>query len=167
MRREPAWIAIVRPPVAAIGFILKVLDRALLRWWLVPLLERVDDKRLVEDVKQQVPLLFADSVGGVVIPTKTRLPRSFDLAVVTVSTPNFLIRFTRVRDELNVRVASVTPPQKWEDLSVVIKDSEYQEETGSNGIVKKRASLAYYSLADVEQLLMTHLPALQNYWIKY
>lgn len=154
MKREPTWIGIVRPPVLAFGFVLKILYAGLFGWWLDGLMSRIDDRRLAEDVKHNVPLLFSDKVGGHVVPSETRLPRSFDLAVATVSTPDFLIRFTRVRGELSVRIASAKPPYNWEDLCVVLKRSV-------------TSSCAYDSLADVERLLMMHWPAIENYWIKW
>ena len=160
MKKEPTSIGIVRPFVLAIAFVLRIFYAGMFGWWLDGLLARVDNRRLADDVKQNVPVLFADNVGGRIVPSETPLPRSFDFAVATVSTPDFLIRFTRVRGELDVRVASTRPPHKWEDLSVVFKNSEFQESTN-------RSSYAYSSLADVERLLMTYWPSVQNYWIKW
>jgi hypothetical protein len=167
MKKEPAWIGIVRPPVLAIAFVLKILYTGLLGWWFDPLLARMDDRHLAEEVKQNVPLLFADNVGGRMLPSETQLPRSFDLAVATVSTPDFLIKFTRARGELNVRLASAKPPHKWEDLCDVLRNSASQESKSSSDLVTNASSCAYYSLADIERLLMTYWPKIQNYWIKW
>lgn len=167
MKREPRWISIIRPPVLVIGFVLKILYAGLLGWWLDRLLSRIGDKRLAEEVKQNVPLLFDEKVGGRILPCETRLPRSFNLAVATISTPDFLIQFTRARGELSVRLASTKPPHTWEDLCVVLRNSEFQERKTSSGIVTNRSYCAYYSLADVERLLMMHWPSVQKYWIKW
>jgi hypothetical protein len=167
MKREPAWISIVRPPLLAIGFVLRILYAGLLGWWLDGLLRRIDDRRLAEDVKQNVPLLFDNKVGGRILPSETRLPRSFDLAVATVSTGDFLIQFTRVRGELNVRLASAKPLHKWEDLCVVLSNSEFREGAARGGFVTNRSSCAYDSLADVERLLIVHWATVQDYWIKW
>jgi len=111
--------------------------------------------------------LFSEKQGHIVSSDDYPVPRAFDLAVVTVSTHDFLIRFIRVRGEFNVQVASTKPPHRWEDLSAALENAELREGATLNGVVATRSSRAYSSFADVERLLRTRWPVLQNYWIKW
>jgi hypothetical protein len=167
MKREPTWIGIIRPPLLAIGFVLSAIYAGLFGWWLDGFLWRRGDKRLANEVKQNLPLLFNEKKGQIVPNDDYRVPRAFDLAVVTVCTQDFLIRFIRVRGEFNVQVASTKPPHRWEDLSAALENVELQEGATLNGVVATRSSRAYSSFEDVEQLLRTRWPVLQSYWIKW
>jgi len=167
VKREPTWIGIIRPPLLAIGFVLSTIYAGLFGWWLDRRLWRRGDERLANEITQNRPFLFSEKQGRIVSSDDYPVPRAFDLAVVTVSTQDFLIRSIRVRGEFNVRVASTKPPHRCEDLSAALENAELREGATLNGVVATRSSRAYSSFADVERLLRTRWPVLQNYWIKW
>jgi hypothetical protein len=167
LKREPTWVGIIRPPLLALGFVFGAIYTGLFGWWLDALLWRRGDKRLANEIKQNLAFLFCELEGRIVPSDDYGVPRAFDLAVVTVSTQDFLIRFVRVRGEFNVQVASTKPPHRWEDLSAALENAELREGATLNGVVATRSSRAYSSFADVKRLLRTRWADLQNYWIQW
>lgn len=163
VKKEPTWIRIVRAPVLAIGFVISIIYAGLLGWWLDKLVAKRSDERLANDVRQNLAFLFNENCGQIVPCNDYQIPRAFDLALVTVATQDFWIRFARVSGEFNVEVGSTQAPHRWEDLSGALESAEMQHGATLNDVVKTRPSRAYSSFADVARLLKTHWPVLQQY----
>jgi hypothetical protein len=162
-KREPTWIRLLRPPLVAIGFVFSAIYAGLFGWWLDAGLSKKDDERFANDVKHDLPFLFSEKAARIVPSDDYRVQRAFDLSVVTVATDDFWIRFTRVRGEFGVEVASAGPPHRWEDLSGALENAEMREGATLNGVVATRQSRAYSTFTDVERLLRNRWSALRVY----
>src|SRR5262249_7560569 len=126
MKKEPTWVRIIKPPFLVIGFVLSTIYAGLFGWWLDKLVANRTDERLAKEIRKNVPFLFTEKCGQIVPSDDYHVQRAFDLSVVTVATQDFWIRFTRVRGEFNVEVASTRIPHRWEDLSGALENAEMQ-----------------------------------------
>jgi hypothetical protein len=87
-------------------------------WWLDNLLARRADKRLAQDIRNNLVLLFKDHAAQIA-PNDNgeyREGRSFDYAVATIVTEDIHLRFFRVRGEFSADIALPCLPHKWEPL---------------------------------------------------
>ena len=114
-----------RRPFSLLRFVLEAIGQVLGRayslvfgWWLDTLLARRADRRLAQDIRNNLDLLFKDH-GAQVVPNDTseyRDARSFDYAVATIVTEDIHLRFFRVRGEFSADLALPLLPHKWEPL---------------------------------------------------
>jgi len=81
-------------------------------------LERRADKKLGEDVRNNLVRLFTQHSARVVQNDKSeyRESRSFDYAVATVSTSDLNLRFVRVRGEFAVDISIPNSHPTWDSL---------------------------------------------------
>lgn len=81
-------------------------------------LARRDDKKLGEDVRNNLVRLFAEHSAQVVQNDESDYtePRSFDYAVATVATPDLDLRFVRVRGQFEIDISIPGPHRKWDAL---------------------------------------------------
>ena len=153
----------MRPPFLAVSFVLSTVHAGLFGWWLDPLTSKRSDEQLANEVKKNLPFLFSEKRAQIVPSDDYRVQRAFDLAVVTVATEDFWVRFVRVRGQFEVEVASSQLPHRWEDLSGALESAALEEGATLNDVVATRRLRAYTSFADVEHLLRTHWPVLRLY----
>ena len=163
MKREPTWIRIIRPPLVALGFVFSTVYSVLFGWWLDELMARKADKRLADEVKQNVPFLFTEKKAQIVPSDDDKVQRAFDLAVATVATEDFFIRLVRVRGEFDVEVASSRLLHRWEDLSGALENAELRAGASLNEVISTRPSRSYAGFMDVERLLRTRWATLKRY----
>jgi hypothetical protein len=139
---------LIRPPVLLVGFVVKMIYRAIFGWWLDPWLQRKSNRALMEEVRANLPFLFPN--GSVVEPPQIRvLP--FDYASVEIGWENLLFSFTRGREETSVVVAPRDAPSMSYELGPVIAaldDSRYSDR------------YVIHDLHDAANLLQPHLQAL-------
>jgi hypothetical protein len=81
-------------------------------------LARRDDKKLGEDLRNNLVRLFAEHSAQVVQNEESeyREPRSFDCAVATVTTPDLHLRFVRVRGQFSIDISTASPHRRWDSL---------------------------------------------------
>lgn len=87
-------------------------------------LAKEHEQKLAVDVHTCLPFLF-DEMSGRIIPTKgVEFPLPFDYAIVTVETPDFLLKFTTGRDHLVVQAAPKSAPNRFHELSAILTTLE-------------------------------------------
>ena len=94
-------------------------------WWLDKISARNADKRLAEDVRTGLVLLFSERSAQVVANDESeyRESRSFDYAVVTV---DMHLRFVRVRGDFSIYIALPGAGTRWESLDSILTSEEIQ-----------------------------------------
>lgn len=121
-RRPSLWvrlvIAIIRPPLLVIGFVVGHLYD-LCFGWLDKRLARQHEQRFAEDIRANLSFLFSEHAAEIIPNEGTPFPPPFDGAYVTVAVGNLLLRFVRGRGDFSVEVASSFAPQDWEDFRLV------------------------------------------------
>jgi len=99
-------------------------------------LDRRDDKKLGEDIRNNLVRLFSERSAQVVQNDESeyREPRSFDYAVATVATPDLDLRFVRVRGQFSVDISVSRPRRKWDalDSALLWLDMQRGVQTTSN-----------------------------------
>jgi hypothetical protein len=156
-RRPPLWlrilIAVLRPPLLVLGFILGNLYKLCFGWY-DKRLARQHEQRFADDIRRCLPFLFSEH-GAKVIPNEgVPFPPSFDGAYVTVAVGDLRLRFIRGRGDFSVRVASAFAPNDWEDFQLVA------DGVGQWGISKRGPR--NYTLETFEPVLRSRLGRLQD-----
>src|SRR5438309_6608286 len=163
MKREPAWIRVVRPPLVAVGFVLNTIYSVLFGWWLDGRLSQKLDGRLAKEIHQNLAFLFTQKNARIVPSDEYKVKRAFDPAVVTVATEDLRIRFVRVRGQFEVEVSSPHLLHRWEDLSSALENAELSEGASLTAVVSTRRLRSYSSYTDVERLLRSQWLSLKRY----
>ena len=163
MKREPAWIRVVRPPLVAVGFVLNTIYSVLFGSWLDGRLSQKLDGRLAKEIHQNLAFLFTQKNARIVPSDEYKVKRAFDLAVVTVATEDLRIRFVRVRGQFEVEVSSPHLLHRWEDLSSALENAELSEGASLTAVVSTRRLRSYSSYTDVERLLRSQWLSLKRY----
>lgn len=149
-RPQPLWITVLRPPLLALAFIFKTVDRLCFAWWLDPWLQRRKNKSLSDDV--QANLYFLYSEGRLVKEKHLRI-LPFDYATVRIIFENIVFCFTRGRGELNVSLSPRHAPKDTHILQVVIATLDSKD-------VTEQSEVSY--LSEVADLLRPRLDALNQ-----
>jgi len=146
-------IAILRPPLLALGFVFGNLYK-LCFGWLDKRMARQHEQRFAEDIRTYLAFLFSEH-GATVIPNEgVSFPPGFDGAYVTVAVGNLRLSFVRGRGDFSVRVASAFAPNDWEDFRLVA-DGVGQWDMSKPGP-------RYYTLETFEPVLRSRLERLQE-----
>jgi hypothetical protein len=94
-----------------------------------------DDKRFGEEIRTNLPRLFAEHEAELVQNDASDYggPRSFDYAVATVVTPDLDLRFVRVRSQFEVEI-SIPGHRRWDalDSALLWLDMQRGVQTKSN-----------------------------------
>lgn len=156
-RRPSLWvrlvIAIIRPPLLVIGFVVGHLYD-LCFGWLDKRLARQHEQRFAEDIRANLSFLFSEHAAEIIPNEGTPFPPPFDGAYVTVAVGNLLLRFVRGRGDFSVEVASSFAPQDWEDFRLV-----------ADGISKwdiPQSRPEHYALETFAGILQSRIKALQE-----
>lgn len=152
MNREAnSWlVAIVRPPFVLLRFILSPLSK-LAFGGVNKRIANKNEARLLQDVGDALPFLFAE-YGGHVVPNEgVPFPPSFDYAFITVALHDLFLRFTRGRGELGVHVAPSFARSDWHELPLVLSAI-----TGQGDIQRQESR----DLWDVSRALQPRMKAL-------
>ena len=156
-RRPPLWarilIAILRPPLIALGFIFGNLYKLCFGWYDKRLARR-NEQRFADDIRTYLPFLFSEHEAKIIPNEGVPFPPSFDGAYVTIAVGNLHLRFIRGRGDFSVRVASAFSPNDWEDFRLVA-DGISQWDTSHSGP-------RYYTLETFEPILRARLEPLQK-----
>jgi hypothetical protein len=163
MKRETAWIRVLRPPLVAVQFILGTVYTDLLGRWLDLYRHRKLDAALVKDIDHRLKFLFTQRNARILPSDEHQVKRVFGLALVTVATDDLHIRFITVHSHFTVEVGSTRLPHRWEDLSSALENAELSEGAGLNAVVAARRSHSYSFYMDVERLLRSHWSLLRRY----
>lgn len=146
-------IAILRPPLLALGFVFGNLYKLCFSW-LDERMTRKNELRFAEDIRACLTFLFSEH-GAKVIPNEgVPFPPSFDGAYVTVAVGNLHLRFVRGRADFSVRVASAFSPNDWEDFRLVADGTAQWD--------MSKLEPRYYTLEAFEPVLRSRLDCLQE-----
>lgn len=156
-RLPPLWartlVAILRPPLLALGFTFGNLYKLCFGWYDKRLAIR-HEQRFADDIHRYLPSLFSE-YGAEIIPNEgVPFPPSFDGAYVTLAVGNLLLRFVRGRGDFSVRIASAFAPNDWEDFRLV-----------ADGVSRWNMSEPgprYYTLETFEPIVRSRLERLQE-----
>ncbi len=107
-------------------------------------------ERLLRDVKDTLPFLFAEWNGRPIPNDGVPFPPAFDYAFVSISLDDVLLRFSRGRGELGVGLAPTFAPSSWHDLSLVIGA------LGADGEIERKA---FPDLGEVSRVLEPNIKA--------
>jgi hypothetical protein len=146
-------VAILRPPIIVLAFVLKTGYWLLLGWWLDDRLVRRENERFAQEIRKNMPVLFTQ-YGAKIIPNDREPPAAFDFAKVMVSVDELLFSLTRGRGSLAVHVASKLAPNEWHELSSVLSVLDMPEGVPTQA--------EYYRLQTVERLLQAHMGRLKE-----
>jgi hypothetical protein len=155
-RRSPSanlFLAVLGPPLLAIGFIFRNLYK-LCFGWLDKRTARRNERRFAEDIRTHLSFLFSEHAAEIIANEGVPFPPGFDGAYVTVAVGTLRLRFVRGRGDFGVGVASEFAPQLWEDFRLVADGVSQWDTT-------RRASSAY-SLETFEGILRPRLAHLQD-----
>lgn len=149
---EQVVIALVRPIFQGIGFVLRVINKILLWWWLDIWLQRKENAALRDDI--QANLFFLYSTGEVVKEQwlKTKL-LPFDYASVCILNGPICFWFTRGQDDLAVMLSPRHDPRDTHELHIVIAALDSTD-------VREQKPARY--LSDVAELLRPRMDALND-----
>lgn len=140
----------LRPPLLALAFIFKSIDKLFFEWWLDPWLQRRKNQSLRDDVQANLYFLYSE---GQLVNEKHPKILPFDYAIVRIIFGNIVFCFTRGRDELNVSLSPRHAPNDSHLLSVVIAVLDSKDVTEQRGV-------SY--LSEVAELLRPRLGALNE-----
>jgi hypothetical protein len=115
-----ATVAIVRPPLIALRWILGNAYRILFSWWLDDRLLRHAREKFGAQVRENVPFLFTEH-NATIVPNDREPPPYFDFAKVTVAAEDLRFIFTRDRGAVHLAVAPAYAPNEWQDFSALLK----------------------------------------------
>src|SRR5437660_8950399 len=123
-RELNSWvIAFVKPPIDAIGFVVKPIY-SLLFGWLDRKTAKDNQNRFANEIRAELPFLF-NELGGRIIPNEgVRFPPGFDYAIVTIQAADLFFKFIRGRGDLDIYVASRNVPKEWHDVLLVVRTME-------------------------------------------
>ncbi|HEY2497612.1 MAG TPA: hypothetical protein VGK24_11120 [Candidatus Angelobacter sp.] len=144
-------VAIIRPPLIAIGFVAKTLYKLLFGWLDVPLARKRQDK-FAREIQAELPFLFNEYRGKLIPVENGRLPLPFDYVGATVDIGCFLLSFARGRGELGITISAKNADgsSNLSDLLDAMQDP-YD--------VRRKV---VYSLADWALLLKPNMPSLRE-----
>jgi hypothetical protein len=144
------WIvAIVRPPLLLLNFVLKKSYSLLFAWWLDKKLVNRSNRHFEDDIRRQLSFLFDDFHARVVLNEKEP-PPSFDFALITLSAKDLMFQIFRDRGAITMRVSSPRIPNDWHEVSSVLNvmDVGVERQTFSN-------------LHDLERIVQPHMKELR------
>jgi hypothetical protein len=150
-REAESWVvAIVRPPLLLLRFILRPLS-TLAFGGVNRRIAKKNEARLIQDVEDALAFLFTE-YGGRIVPNEgVPFPPSFDYAFVTVALNDLFLRFTRGRGELGAHVAPTFARSDWHELPLVLSAI-----TGRGDIQRQE----FRDLWDVSRALQFQMKAL-------
>jgi len=122
-------VSLFRSALEATGQLVGRAYALVFGWWLDNLLARHADKRLAQDIRKHLVLLFNDHAAQI-FPNdqgEYRDRRTFDYAVATIVTEDIHLRFFRVRGEFSADISSPCLPHKWESLDSTLTWLEMQQ----------------------------------------
>jgi len=149
-RPQPLWITVLRPPLLALAFIFKSIDKLCFAWWINPWLQKGKNQSLRDDVQANLYFLYSE---GQLVNEKHPKILPLDYAIVRIIFGNIIFCFTRGRDELNVSLSPRHAPNDTHLLPVVIAVLD------SKGVTEQKG-VSY--LSEVAELLRPRLDALNQ-----
>ena len=163
MKRRPVWTRVARPPIVAVGLVLRTIYADLFGWWLDSRRSRKLEAALVKEIRHKLGFLFLEKNARIVPNDDFEIASTFERSVVTVATDDLNIRFITRRGQFEVGVASSCSPHRWEELSDALENAELSEGASLKKVVTTRRSRSYSYYMDVERLLRSHWTLLQRY----
>ncbi len=143
-RNEKLLIAVIRPPLLLLGFVVKTIYLTVIGWWLDPWLQRKQHRALLDDVERN--LYFIVSQATAITSPSEVLP--FDYASVEIVWENLFLVVTRGREELNLSIAPNHARDELSQLGPTIAALENRHFSERDAI---------YSLAEAAALLRPRL----------
>jgi hypothetical protein len=150
LRTRRLIVAIIQPPLRAVGFVFSLIHKMFFSWWLDPWMQRRKTQTLWEDVEANLHFLY--SAGQ---PAKEQHPQilPFDYASIRIIFQNIIFCITRGRGEINVTLSPAQAPKETYELAIVMAALE-------SGDVREQKPVQY--LSDVGDLLRPRLEALNK-----
>jgi hypothetical protein len=147
------WVvAILTPPFRAVGLVVTSLYSLLFGWY-DKRLARMEQRRLEEEVREQLSFLFSTRNAHLLPSREIDRLANIDWPTVTISVDGLLLRFRRWRGELQAYVATEREPNDWEELSLVLSLIETPENVERKPV---------YWLSDVARWLKLNLDHMKN-----
>jgi hypothetical protein len=123
-QRKPILMFFLRALVLSLHFLFTPIG-----WLLSPLWRRLEESvgrqnqaQLEQDIRAAIPFLFSE-IGAVVVPNQgVSAPHIFDAAYVTVAAGPILIRFFRIRGDLDVELAPAASPNQYSHFESLLTD---------------------------------------------
>jgi len=104
------------PLLRLVGFVLKILYKVFLSWWLNPAFDRWVQETFASEIRQALPFLFTQYEGKVV-PAPRPEAHVSEMTYVCIATTNLVFEFSRWRNEdYAVRVSPTFAPKDSYDL---------------------------------------------------
>jgi hypothetical protein len=102
MGRKPSLlarcvVAVVRPPLLLLRFVVDSVYAALFAWWRDDLLIRKSNKEFLADIRRFLGFLF-NECNAQILPNHRDPPAYFDWALVTISIDSIILKFLRDRE---------------------------------------------------------------------
>ena len=154
-QREFRMRELVRAPLVAFGFILKMMHKALLGWWLDPWLQRRANRRLLDDVRANFYSVLSE--GQITNPKRTAI-LPFDYSSVRVIYKNISFCFTRGRGGVHVSLSPRHAPTESYELGSVVAalDHRHLSEHDMVNDLEGAASLLYPRLDALNTAFSEH-----------
>ncbi len=141
-----SWIvAIVKPPLEVLAFLLRKAYALLFAWWLDNRLVKREREKFVADIHRCLGFLFQE-YGAHIIPNEHEAPPSFDFVIATLVAGDLFLRFFRGRGDISVMVSSLRTPSEWHELSTLLSAM-------GTGVPRQ----GFSHLLDVERVLRPHM----------
>lgn len=145
-------IALLKPIVQAIGFLVRAINKVFFSWWLDIWLQRRKNAALRDDI--QASLYFLYSTGEIVNAQWLRTAvHPFDYAVVRILKDNICLGFSRGQDQLNVILSPRHAPRDTHELYTVIAAIDSTDVRGQKPV---------QYLSDIAELLRPRMDALNE-----
>ncbi len=127
--------------------------KSLFAWWLNKRLSNRSDKEFAASLEFPMGSLFAQHNATLIENDieDTKEKRYFDLAYATVSSPDFQLRFRRVRGQFDIHVRPTGPRRAWYELDSVLIALD-----GKNGLHAPSMAYAVIGPWDGAELLEKH-----------
>jgi hypothetical protein len=151
-QQKPILFFFLRPLAFFLNFLFAPIG-----WLLSPLWRRLEESaarqnqaQLEQDIRAAIPFLFREK-GAAAVPNQgVSAPHIFDAAYVTVAAGPLLIRFFRIRGDLDIELASAESPNKYSHFESLLADF----------VDFRQLGLPIVTLDQVGQLLQTYWPNL-------
>lgn len=112
-------VAILKPPLRVLGFVVSSAYSALFGWYDKRLAKR-EQELLEREVQDQLSFLLVERNARILAAKKVKHLSDIDWPIATVVVEGLLVQFRRWRGELQVHVAPERMPNDWQELSLVL-----------------------------------------------
>jgi len=112
-------IAVIRPPLVALRFVIGKLYYTFFSWDEKRLIKKGNEE-FVRQVREHLSFLFTE-YGGQIMPNEREPPPYFDFAAVTIAAGGLCFLFTRDRGAVHVAIAPGYRANEWYDLHDLLR----------------------------------------------